>query len=109
MGVDHYRGDECKAYHPEAGLRVIGYRNPVIACDIEVGDFINDPERDRPRDWFEVDSLFVEDTGAVHIFVVDASPAEVAQARRDACEGHETTSGAIGDTYYCDGSCISPG
>jgi hypothetical protein len=106
MGVEHFRGDECKAYHPEAELNVVGYRNPVIADDIEVGDFVNDPTRDAPGTWFEVDDVYVEEGGRVHIFVVDATAAEVAQARRDACEGHETTRGAIGDTYYCDGSCV---
>lgn len=105
MVMEHFDGDDCKVYHPEAGLWVVGYRNPVIACDIAVGDFVNDPERDALNTWFEVDSVEERDEG-VHIFVVDATAAEVAQARRDACEGHETTRGAIGDTYYCDGSCV---
>jgi len=107
MSVEHSLDDDCKVYHPEAELWVIGYRNSVIADDIQVGDFINDPERDRPGTWFEVESTYVQEGGGVHIYVLDqASDAEVAQARKDACEGHETTRGAIGDTYYCDGSCV---
>jgi hypothetical protein len=106
MGVEHSLDDDCKVYHPEAELNVIGYRKPVIADDIVVGDFINDPERDRLGTWSQVESVYVQEGGGVHISVVDATDAEVAQARRYACEGHETTRGAIGDTYYCDGSCV---
>lgn len=103
MGVEHFVGDDCRVYDPEAELKVIGDREPVMAEDVEVGYFVNDPARDARNAWFEVDSVETLDDG-VHIFVVEASKAEIAQARRDACEGHETTQSAIGDTYYCDGS-----
>lgn len=104
--IAHFEGDDCKVYPPDAELRVIGDRYPVSAWSIEVGNFVNDPQRDAPGTWFEVDSTWAQEDGRVHIFVVDAGKAEIAQARRDACEGHETTRGAIGDTYYCDGSCV---
>lgn len=28
--------------------------------------------------------------------------------KKTLCKGHETTSGSIGSTVYCDGSCIKP-
>jgi hypothetical protein len=103
MVMEHFDGDECVTYDPEFELTVAGYRNPVAAVDIEVGDFVRHPVS---LGWVEVYGTWVNYRGDVHLFFVDATAAEVAQARRDACEGHETTRGAIGDTYYCDGSCV---
>lgn len=104
----HHSGDECAVYLPEYELMVVGYANPLDAEDVAVGDFIRDPARDRPGVWFEVtDTGFDdEDDDEVHLFLIEANAADVADGWRAACEGHETTRGAIGDTYYCDGSCI---
>lgn len=103
IDMEHFDGDECAVYEPEFELKVVGYRNPVVADDINVGDFVQHPVS---HDWCEIYSTWDNDRGGIHLFFVDATAAEVAQARRDACEGHETTRGAIGDTYYCDGSCV---
>jgi hypothetical protein len=105
--MEHFDGDECATYHPEFEFRVVGFPNPVIADDIHVGDIVKHPISGSLD---EVISVFGQlGDGPVHLFVDDASAAQVTQAWRDACEGHETTRGAIGDTYYCDGACVGKG
>lgn len=105
--MEHFDDDKCAKYRPEFELRVVGYLNPVIADDVAVGDFLVHPASG--------DMVWVYDAhaqwsgGEVHLFFVDATPAEVTQAWLDACEGHETLAGAIGDTLYCDGGCVGKG
>lgn len=102
--LKHFDGDDCAVYDPEFELKVVGYRELVAAEDVEPGTFVRHPVS---GDWCEVYSTsWVCEERKVHLYFVEASAAEVAQARRDACGGHETTRGAIGDTYYCDGSCV---
>lgn len=101
--MEHFDDDECAVYDPEFELKVVGCRNPVAAADVNVGDFVRHPLSDV---WCEVYGTGEGEHGEIHLFFVNAADAEVAQARRDACGGHETTRGAIGDTFYCDGSCV---
>lgn len=104
--MEHDDNDECAVYEPGYELAVIGSRVPVTVEDVGVGDFVRDPACDAEGVWFEVYAAETMNGGDVHLYLLPASAAEVAQARRDACEGHETTRGAIGDTFYCDGRCI---
>lgn len=108
MSVEHESGDGCATYQPGYELTAIGYPDPVDAEDVEVGDYVRDPARDAKGVWFQVDDTWSDDENdEIHLFLVPATAAEVADARRDACEGHESTAGGIGDTQYCDGSCVS--
>lgn len=101
----HSRGDECAVYDIEFELMVVGYRDPVAAGDVAVGDFAKHPVSGEVLEVLEAGEL----NGRVHLFFGETSRAEIVQAWRDACEGHETTRGAIGDTYYCDGGCVGKG
>jgi hypothetical protein len=94
MMGEHYDGDDCAVYGIEDELRVIGFENPVIADDIEVGDFIQDPLRDDPNGlWFEVQETWSEPgEQSMHIFVAEATRADLHQAWTDilnerACQG----------------------
>lgn len=109
--MEHGINDGCAIYDADHELMVVGYREPVIADDIEVGDLVRDSHRIARGQWFEVTDRWTDDGdeirfGSVHLALAAATEAEVAKARREACGGHETTQGAIGDTYYCDGTCV---
>jgi hypothetical protein len=104
--VEHGPDDDCFKYSDGAELRVIGERDLVGVEFIGTGQFVQEPNcfwRDR---WAEVHDTHVDEAEVVHLLLFDAPARDVTQARKDACEGHETTRGAIGDTYFCDGSCI---
>lgn len=103
--MDHFDGDYCATYPADYKLIVVGDRDRREAGDVEVGQVVRDPASIWVGRWFEVTD--VADVADVrHLQLQPASDAEVAQARREACEGHETTRGAIGDTEYCDGACV---
>lgn len=104
--MDHFEGDECATYDIEFEFRVVGFRNPVIASDVVVGDFVKHPASGEILEVYGAEEM---DGGQMHLFFVDRTAAEVAQAWRDACEGHETTRGAIGDIEYCNGGCVGKG
>ena len=106
--MEHFDEDECAKYDPEAELRVVGYLNPIAADDVQVGDFLKHPVSGEMVEVVAVHGQWGE--GEVHLFFADATPAEIARAWRDACEGHESLDGAhMGESVYCDGGCAGKG
>jgi hypothetical protein len=82
--MEHNDDDECGVYDCEDELRVLGFDNPVIADDIEVGDFLQNPRWPSGATWFEVQDTWSEPgSRSVHIFVAEATGADLAQAWAD--------------------------
>jgi hypothetical protein len=84
-------------------VRVLGYREPVEAEDLDPGDVV-----EHEGAWFRVDWSWVDAAkNAIHLSLIPAKPAEVAAARAAGCEGHESLRGdSMGVTVECDGTCV---
>jgi hypothetical protein len=82
--MNHEDDDGCGVYDCEDELRVLGFDNPVIADDIEVGDFVQNPKWATGPTWFEVQDTWSEPgSRSVHILLVEATKADLHQAWTD--------------------------
>jgi len=79
----HHADDDCARFHPEQGLNVIGFDNPVIAADVQAGDFFQDPAL--VWSWYLVRGVERPPCDQmVHMLLDEADGDELSAARDDA-------------------------
>lgn len=84
MPSTHHVDDECAKFDIEQELNVLGFENPVIASDLESGDYFQDPAPALADRWYQV--RHVEETGNrwVHVLMDDVGIDELDAARCEA-------------------------
>lgn len=85
MIVDHHDEDECARFAVEYPLLVLGFDEPVTAGDLKEGDFFRDAAEISvwAGRWMVAVSTWEPPTGrTVHVFLDEADPGELAEARR---------------------------
>lgn len=86
MNDNHFPDDDCARFHPEQELNVIGYDNPLIACDLRAGDVFQDPAR--LQQWYEAREVWEGDSDRwVHLQLDLLNEGELAAHR--ASDAHE--------------------
>lgn len=80
MSGIHEPDDDCVRLHPEQELNVVGFPHPVIAADLQAGDYFQDPAL--LHRWYLVRGVEEPDCDRwTHLQLDDADEQELAEAR----------------------------